>query len=234
MKRNPPNLFFVDHLEELRSRLIKCLLAFFLGTCLVYPFLDSFLRLIVQPVGTLVFTAPSEALVVRLQLALWGGFFLALPVMIYQIWMFVSAALTEPEKKYVLFFAPASFLLFVAGAAFAYFVMIPFCLSFFLSFSRDWLVPMITVKNYLSFAGTFVLAFAVTFELPLILMFLTKIGIATPAFLIQKRRHAIVLILIVSAVITPPDVVSQIIMACPLMILYEIGIFFSRLTYRKK
>ena len=119
------------------------------------------------------------------------------------------------------------------GAVFAYFVTIPISIRFLLSFSTDLIVPMITVKSYISFVGTMLLAFGVIFELPLVLMFLTKIGIATPAFLMQKRKHAIIIILVVSAFITPPDFITQLIMAVPLVILYEVGIVASKLTYRE-
>ncbi|MBI5415324.1 MAG: twin-arginine translocase subunit TatC [Candidatus Omnitrophica bacterium] len=232
MTRNPNDLSFLEHFDELRSRLIKSLIAVAVAACLFYPFVDPVLAFLIRPVGRVVFTSPADAFAARFMLVVWGGVILALPVVLYQFWRFVSAALKEHERKYVSFFAPFSLVLFFAGGAFGYFVMIPVGMKFLLGFATDFMVPMITVQNYLSFVTTLVLAFGVTFELPLVLMFLAKIGIVTPAFLAQKRRHAIVIILIVSAVITPPDAVSQMIMALPLVVLYELGIIVSRFVQR--
>lgn len=230
MRRNPDDLSFIGHLEELRARLIKSLLAVLVAACLFYAFIDRILAALIQPVGKVVFTSPSDAFVARITLAFYGGVVLAMPVILFQIWRFVAAGLKENEKKHIFLFAPFSFLLFVSGGCFAYGIMIPVSLRFLLSFSSAFIVPMITIKNYISFVGMMILAFGITFELPLVLVFLTKMGIVTPPFLVQKRRHAVVLILVVSALVTPPDAVTQIIMAVPLMILYEIGIIACRLT----
>jgi len=223
---------FFDHFEELRNRLIVSILSICIGAGLFYIIIDEVFAILVKPVGQLVFTAPGEAFIARIMLTLLGGFFLALPVILYQIWRFVASGLKGHEIKYVRLFAPCSFLLFILGGLFAYFVIIPLSIRFLLSFSTDFIVPMITIKSYISFVGTMLLAFGIVFELPLILVFLTKIGIATPAFLIQKRNYAIVLILIVSALITPPDFITQLLMAVPLVLLYEAGIIASQLTYR--
>ena len=233
MSKSPNDISFFDHFDELRSRLIKSIIAVLIASCFFYSVIDKVFAILVKPVGKLVFTSPGEAFIARVMLAFFGGLFLALPVILYQIWEFVAAGLKEREAKFVKVFAPCSLLLFVAGGLFAYFVTIPISIRFLLSFSTDTIVPMITIKSYISFFGTMLLAFGVVFELPLILMFLTKIGITTPAFLVQKRRYAIVIILIVSALVTPPDFITQLIMAVPLVILYEIGIVVSKLTYRK-
>ena len=230
MSPKPPEFSFFGHFDELRTRLIKCLLAFFVATCVAYIFVEPVLAFIVKPVGYLIFTAPSDAFIARMSLTFLGGFLLSAPIIIYQIWQFVASGLKEKEQRYIVFFAPLSLIFFVMGALFAYVIMIPFALRFLLSFSTDFMLPMITVKNYISFVGTWVVAFGVVFELPLVLMFLAKIGVATPEFLRQYRRHAIVLILIISAILTPPDVVSQILMAVPLMVLYEIGIIMVAYT----
>lgn len=232
MSANPDEFSFFEHFNELRWRLIKSLAAVAVAACLFYPFVDPVLAFLIRPVGRVVFTSPSDAFVARFMLVIWGGVILALPVILFQFWRFVSAGLKGHERKYVALFGPLSLVLFFAGAAFGYFVMIPVGMKFLLGFATDFMVPMITVQNYLSFVTTLVLAFGATFELPLILMFLAKIGIVTPAFLAQKRKHAVVIILIVSAVITPPDAVSQLIMALPLVVLYELGIIVSRLVQR--
>jgi sec-independent protein translocase protein TatC len=233
MNQKVNELSFLDHLDELRSRLIKSFVAVIVAACFFYSFIDSILTVLIRPVGRVVFTSPSDAFVARVTLAVCGGIVLAVPVILYQIWMFVSEGLKEREKRYVYFFGPCSLILFILGALFAYFVMIPVSIKFLLSFSTESIVPMITLQNYISFVGMLILAFGVVFELPLVLMFLTKIGVVTPLFLSEKRRHAVVLILIVSAVLTPPDAVTQLIMAGPLTVLYELGILISRLVYKK-
>ena len=233
MKRNPDTLSFFEHLYELRGRVIKSVIVFIAASCIFYNFVDPVLQFLIKPVGKLVFTAPADAFVTRINLTMYGGFLLALPFVVYQIWQFVAIGLKETEKKYILWFGPISLVLFFCGTLFAYFVAIPISLHFLLSFATDHIEPMITIKSYISYIGSFILAFGVVFEMPLVLMFLAKIGIATPEFLVQKRRHAIVLILIISAILTPPDVVSQIIMAAPMLILYEISILFCRINFQQ-
>ncbi|OGX28264.1 MAG: twin arginine-targeting protein translocase TatC [Omnitrophica WOR_2 bacterium RIFCSPHIGHO2_01_FULL_48_9] len=227
-------LSFFDHLEEFRGRLIKSIIAFLFAASIVYRFVDRILASVIKPVGAVVFTYPSEAFLAHVSLTIWGGIILASPVIIYQIWRFVCLALTAQERKYVLIFGPLSLVCFLAGVAFGYGVMIPMSMQFLLSFASDTMVPMLSVNKYISYTGSMVFAFGIVFELPLVLLFLTKIGIATPAFLIQKRKYALVIILIVSAILTPPDVLSQFLMAGPLVVLYEIGIVVSKFTYRTK
>ncbi len=233
MSENPRHLSWGGHLDELRGRLLKIIITVVLMSIIVYRFIDKILVFIIKPVGQLVFTSPADAFLARITLVFFVGLFLSFPVTLYQIWKFVAVGLKQTEIKYVYFFGPCSFFLFVLGGLFAYFITIPISIRFLLSFSSDFIVPMITIKSYISFIGTMILAFGVVFELPLVLMFLTKIGIATPDFLAQKRRYAVVLILIVSAIITPPDIITQLIMAGPLIVLYEVGILVSRITYRE-
>ncbi len=227
-------LTFLDHCEELRKRLIKSLIAIAVCSLIFYYYIDTILAIIIKPIGSLIFTSPQQAFLAKMNLTLLGGFLLSLPIVLYQIWRFVSLGLTSKEKRQVFFFGPFSLICFLVGVAFAYFVMIPFTLKFLLSFSSDRMVPMITVNEYIIFVGTLILVCGVTFELPLLILFLTKIGIATPEFLRQKRKHAIILILIISAIITPPDALSQILVSIPLIVLYEIGIFVSQLTLRSE
>lgn len=233
MNRNPKDLSFFGHVDELRGRLIKSIVAVLIASFLFYGFIDKVFAILIKPVGKLVFTSPGEAFVARIYLALFGGFFLALPVLLFQVWKFVAAGLKEREIRYIRIFGPGSFVLFILGGIFAYFIAIPISVQFLLSFSSDIIVPMITIKSYIAFVGTMLLAFGLVFELPLVLMFLTIIGVATPAYLIHKRRYAVVIILIISAFVTPPDVITQMIMAVPLILLYEIGIITSKLIYRK-
>ena len=225
---------FLGHLEELRVRLIKSLLVLTLTSFFSCVFAGELLKLLIKPVGHLVFTSPSEAFLATFHVTLFSGVILAFPFILYQFWAFASEALRESERKYVRIFGPLSLILFLSGIIFGYFVMVPISLNFLLSFSSASLVPMIRASEYLSFVGSFVLAFGVVFELPLILVFLAKIGIASPEFLRHNRRTAIVFIFIISAILTPPDCASQLLMAVPLLVLYELGILLSKMTYRPK
>jgi len=218
----------LDHLEELRSRLIKSVVFFIICSCFFYKYADQAFFFFIQPVGRLVFTSPTEGFSAYLSLTLLGGIFLSMPFIFYQAWRFISAGLSDDERRYTIFFVPLSFLFFAGGAFFGYAVILPIALKFLLSFSSPWLMPMITAGKYISFAGTLILSFGIAFELPLIIVFLTKMGIVNPKSLAEKRRYVIVLLFIVSALLTPPDCVSQILMALPLWGLYEAGILLSR------
>jgi sec-independent protein translocase protein TatC len=222
----------VEHLDELRGRILKALLMFLVCTVIIYRAGDAIFYFLTRPVGTLVFIDPPEAFLTYIRVALWGGFFAAVPFILYQIWAFIVSGLHRHERRYLLVFLPFSVLLFFGGAAFGLIVIIPIGLKLLLSFGTEFMRPMITVSRYVSFVGTLTLAFGIVFQLPIILLFLTRIGIVTPYILQQKRVYAITLIFIVAATLTPPDVISQIAMAIPLMVLYEIGIIFARIGYR--
>ena len=239
-----PKAYWWDHLEELRSRLVKSILALLAASTAFFYFVDEFLIFLTAPVKGLTaggltaeplhFISPAEAFLAHVLLTFLGGFCLALPVVCYQFWAFVAAALTPTERKYVLWCAPASLVLFAAGAVFAYLVVLPISLKFLMSFASADLVPMITVYKYLSFVGTLCLGFGLVFEMPLAVVFLALIGIASPAYLGHIRRYVIVGVFAVSALVTPPDVVSQFLMALPLIVLYELSIVLARVVYRPR
>ncbi|NQT46550.1 MAG: twin-arginine translocase subunit TatC [Candidatus Omnitrophica bacterium] len=231
---NDKKLTLVEHLGELRGRLIKSVAAVIIFSGILYSSSGKILNILSRPVGKLVFISPVELFLVYIKVALFGGFFLASPVIIYQIWRFVSAGLKPSENKAIIIFGPASFLLFLLGASFAYFVIMPVGIHFLLGFATDAIKPMITVNNYISFISMITIAFGAIFELPIVVLFLTKIGLVTPTLLYSKRRHIILSIFILSAMLTPPDVVTQILMAIPLLVLFEVSVLLSRFVYRKK
>lgn len=228
IQRQNNQLTFIDHLEEFRNRLVKAVIFFIGAGCLCYLYVDRVLEFLLKPVGQLYFLSPTEAFETHIFVTIFGGFLLSLPFIFFQFWQFVSTALTSPERRYLSIFIPLSVFLFILGSAFAYFVVLPFSLTFLLSFSSPLIKPMITVGRYIHFVGTLVLAFGVIFEFPLVMLFLIKIGLATPEFLIQQRRYAIVIIFILSAILTPPDWVSQLFMALPLLLLYEVSIGLAK------
>ena len=231
---------FTSHLEELRKRIIICLIAVVAGFLLSYNFAETIFALLVQPLkeqlpaeSWLIFTGLTEAFVVYLKLAFYAGLILASPVILWEVWCFVAPGLYDHEKKYVFPFVISASLLFFTGVSFCYLVVFPFSFKFFMSYSTDTLKPLPAMKEYLSFAFQILLAFGIIFELPVFILFLAKLGLVTERMLRQQRKFAIVIIFIVAAVLTPPDVFSQCLMAAPLLLLYEISIIVARIFGRK-
>lgn len=221
----------MGHMEELRRRLIISILT--VGACSIFSYFysDRILAILKKPFPhSLVFIAPQEPFIITLKIALFGGIIFALPIIIYQVWRFISSGLKEKEKKYLFVFVPFSLLLFLSGASFAYFLVIPIGLRFLLSFGGGSLQPMISISKYLSFITLMTLAFGIVFELPLVFMLLVKIGIVTPQFLAKKRKVFIVGIFILAAILTPPDAFTQILLAVPLLILYEVSILLTKMV----
>ena len=221
---------FTEHLEELRWRLIIIIatITVWFGVC--YTYSEDIMRFVQKPLNQkLIFISPTEAFFVNLKIAFFVAIFLSLPVIIYQFWAFVAPGLLEKEKKYTLPFIISATVCFIIGSAFSYFIVLPVGTKFLLSFAGSELKPMISVNNYISFVGRFMIGSGVIFEFPVVIFFLSKIGIATPEFLSQKRGYAILGIFILSAVLTPPDIFTMFIMAIPLLALYEISIIIARL-----
>jgi sec-independent protein translocase protein TatC len=224
-------LTLVEHLEELRGRIIKSLVVFLLCTAGVYNFTPKVIPLLAKPVKKLIFIAPQEAFITYIKVSLLLGFFLSSPFILYEIWKFIATGLMPRERRYILIFAPLSFIFFILGSCFAYFIVVPLGIRFLLGFANDFVTPMITISKYVSFVTMFVLIFGIVFELPLIILFLTKLNIVTPQFLRKKRKHMVVLIFILAALFTPPDVVTQLLLSFPLLLLYEMGVFLSKIAY---
>jgi len=224
----------LEHLGELRKRIINSLLVVAFCACLVYPFIPDIIKNLTHPVGKLYFLTPTEAFFTRVKLTIFLGLFISLPFVFYQIWIFVERGLLSREKKFVLPITLLSFLLFTAGACFGYFVIVPVGVQFLLSYGTETLVPMISVSRYISFLFALVFSFGLIFELPLVIGFLTKIGILNYQGLKKNRRIAIVAIFIVAAALTPgPDVFSQLLMAGPLLVLFETGVLVAYLIEKK-
>ena len=225
---------FMEHLGELRTRIVRALTALLIGTVIVLPFSQYIVDWLAKPVTKLnyelVFTAPAEAFWVQMKVGLIVGIFLAAPAILWQIWAFVAPGLHEHEKKYALPFVVIGSALFIGGGAFSLFVVTPYAIQFLLSYARPGLKPMITLQNHIDFLLKFTLAFGAVFELPLIITMLSKMGIVTPQFLSKNRKYAILINFIIAAILTPtPDIFNQTLMAGPLCLLYEIGIISARI-----
>jgi sec-independent protein translocase protein TatC len=229
----------IEHLEELRQKIIKIILAVLLGTIISFVFFnDIILEIITKPIAgkdlSLVQLTVTEAFLTKLKVSVLTGTIITIPYTAWQIWSFVLPALYSHERKYIYMITPFSAFLFTAGIVFAYFVVLPLALIFFISQGGGSLVPMLSFARYVSFVLGFLLPFGLVFQLPLAVIFLTKIGVIDYKFLKSKRKYAILIIFIVAAVLTPPDVISQVLMAAPVLVLYEISILISWIIRRKK
>ena len=234
---------FLDHLEELRVRLLKSVVAVTIcvaiGFLLVIKF--DFIGLLERPIlpyldgRKLIFTHPGDSFSIVMQVSFGLGFALAGPVLLYQLWAFLSPALYKHEKKVVIPLLFAATCLFLMGAALAYFFVLPFALKFLMDFQTDALTPMITARDYFDFATSLALSMGAVFELPILLVGLTALGIITPTQLRHFRRHALVASFAGAAIITPGDLITTTLMlAVPLYLLYEVSIVASALVFRRK
>ncbi|MCK4575828.1 twin-arginine translocase subunit TatC [candidate division WOR-3 bacterium] len=217
----------LDHLEELRKRILYSIVAVIVCAIIGYVVSEYVIAFITQPVENLVFLAPTEAFVTKLKVSLICGLFMALPVIFYHFWRFVKPALYLHERKYLMLAVFFSTFFFFSGVVFAFIVVIPVGLRFLLSFETDKLQATLSISNYITFITKILLAFGIIFQLPVVSFFLTKMRILKPQFLRKSRRVAIVLIFIAAALLTPPDIFTQLLMAGPLIILFEISIWVS-------
>ncbi|MCX7957795.1 MAG: twin-arginine translocase subunit TatC [Deltaproteobacteria bacterium] len=229
------------HIKELRRRIIISLAAVLCGFVIAYTFADTIFHALFLPLkealpdksGNLYFTGVAEPFFLFLKLAFVSGIFIASPVIIYQIWLFIRPALYEKEKKFTLLFVFFGSLFFIGGALFGYFLIFPNVFRFFLSFGAEYLTPIITINEYFSLAVSLLLVFGLLFELPLIMFFLIIMNILPSEFFRKNRRYAIVAIIIFAAIVTPTtDAVTLILLSIPLVFLYELGIILSSIYKR--
>ena len=227
---------FLDHLEELRSTLIACIVAW-IGLSVVLWFfsgrtLDFLLDTI--PVESVYFNAPTEAFMIRLKLSFILGFLVAFPFILFKFWSFVSPGLFSREKRIVfplIFFATA---LFYLGVLFAYWVLVPIVLEFLVKFGTEMLQPLLSIGKYFAFVARLCFAFGIVFQLPLVIVFLTSIGAISARALLRQWRWAILVIFVTAAVLTPPDPASQLLMAVPLVLLFLVSVLLSLVIERKR
>lgn len=226
---------FTVHLGELRGRLIRSLVAMALAFCLCYAFAERLLYFLWLPAGRpLVFIAPTEAFFAHLKVALLASLVLVWPYICYQVWAFVAPGLYDKERRYTVPFVVSATFMFLLGGAFVYTLILPYGMAFLLGYGSATLVPMISVGAYISFSVRLLIAFGAIFELPVVMVLLGKLGLVTPQMLSRNRKYVIVLSFLVAAVLTPPDVFTQVLMAVPLLILYEVSILLTRWTAPKK
>ncbi len=246
-----------EHLGELRNRIVVSLIvvAVAFGVCFNYS--EYIFNLLTSPLHytlkfsidnpyisfvpsnkpgiNLVFLAPAEALWMHMKIAFISALIISSPLIFFEIWRFIAPGLLDKEKKYALPFIVTTSFLFLIGALFCFIIILPFAMNFLLNYKTENLQPMISVEKYMDFCLKFILAFGAIFELPVILVFLTRMGIVSHEFLSKNRKYAVLIAFIVAAVLTPtPDAFNQTLMAVPIIILYETGIWASRIFNKKK
>ena len=226
-------LTIMEHLDELRTRLIISVIALVGATMFMFAFTGTFLEILLVPSGGIkpIFLKPTEMFVTYFKVALIGGAALAMPVIVYQLIRFVVPGLKASEKKYLYFVVPVTTILFLAGLAFGYYVLLPFALRYLLTFGGDIATAQISIGEYISFVTTLLLWMGAAFELPIIIVFLAKVKIVNHKQLRSYWKYAFMGAFVAAAIITPtPDPINQCMVAIPLYLLYEIGVLFSRVV----
>ena len=228
------------HLQELRKRLILSFIGVGAGFAICYAFAEPIFDLLAIPLlkvmpkgSSLIFTSVAEAFFTYMKVAFIAGLILASPFVLYQVWAFVAPGLYRHEKKYVVPFILAGSFFFAIGISFGYYIAIPVGFKFLLGYATDFIKPMPSMKEYLSFSIKFLLAFGIVFEFPVVLVLLARIGVVNAKMLAKQRKYAILLIFIFAAILTPPDIISQVILALPLIGLYELSILLSKIFGKK-
>lgn len=243
-----------SHLEDLRSRIIRSLLFILAGFAACYFFREPLFELLKVPMNSrlvlaprspfisfikrdapynLYFLAPAEAFWMYMKVSFLAGLSVTLPLVLWQLWKFISPGLLSHERKYAVPFVFVATAMFYIGLGFCFIIILPFAMDFLLGFSEN-LKPMISVGNYVDFCLKFLIAFALIFELPLVIIMLTRMGVVTPTALARKRKYAVLGAFILAAFLTPtPDAFNQTLMALPIIVLYEGGIMASKLIWRK-
>ncbi len=225
----------LEHLDELRTRIIKSLLAIAFGSAVAYFFLDEITNYLTLPVGKLYYMRPGEAFFTYLKIDIAAGFLIALPIIFYHAWKFFLPALTRDERAVMGVLVPASVTLFFVGMAFSFFLILPVALKFFMGFGEESenLQSMFSFASYFEFVILFVLPFGFVFELPLVIIVLGKLGILTSEILGKYRRYVFFFAFVIGALVTSPDVITQIAVAIPVVLLYEVGYLVVKYILRR-
>lgn len=247
---------FTNHLEELRRRLMISVISIVVGFAACFNYSEYLYQWLIRPMHytikismetpyltflkranptDLVFLAPAEAFWMYMKVSLIAGLVLAMPVIFWQVWRFISPGLHKKEKRMAVPFVGITTTLFFLGTGFCFLIVLPFAMNFLLNFRTESLTPMISVERYVDFCLKFILAFGVIFELPVVIVFLSRLGIVSPDSLARNRKYAVLLAFVAAALLTPtPDAFNQTLMAVPIMVLYESGILAARIMGKRK
>ncbi|MBI2868505.1 MAG: twin-arginine translocase subunit TatC [Chloroflexi bacterium] len=230
-------LTVLGHLNELRQRLIRSVIAVVITTALSFIFADRIFQVLLRPAGDtpFIYTEVTEMMGTYMKVCLAAGIGLAMPYLVFQLIMFVSPALTRREKRYVYLVIPWIALMFLGGVAFGYFFMLPRAIEFLVGFGGDIASPQIKIGNYISLITKLLLAVGLSFEMPVITTFLARLGVVKPGWLAGRRKFAVVAAFIIGAIITPTmDPVNQTFIAAPLIVLYELSIWLAKLVQPRR
>ncbi|MGE6376814.1 twin-arginine translocase subunit TatC [Peribacillus muralis] len=225
----------MEHMEELRSRIIKTLIGFVAAFIVSFIFVQDIYEVLIKDMdGKLAVLGPSDILGVYMMIAAVCAISVTIPLAAYQLWRFVAPALKLEERKVTFRFIPGLFILFITGIAFGYFVLFPIVLGFLTSLFAGQFEMVFTAEKYFRFMINLILPFGILFEMPLVVMFLTRLGIINPAVLKKSRKISYFALVIISILITPPDIISDIMVIIPLLMLYEMSVQLSTIVYRKR
>jgi len=232
---------FIAHLKELRDRLVVSLAGLAVAFIVAYSFKEKIFHFLMQPFikvmpagSSFIFTSITEAFITYFKVSLVAALFLAAPIILYEVWMFMAPGLYEKEKKYIAPFIIFGSFFFVGGALFCYYVTMPVVYHFFVSYAGTMIIPMPSLKEYMNLTLKMLIIFGLIFQMPLIAYYLAKAGIINYRGLAKKRRYAILGIAVLSAIITPPEVSSQLLMALPMYGLFELSVVIARVFGRKE
>lgn len=229
-------LTLVEHLSELRRRIIIIFLGIIAGSIIAYRFVDIIVELLVKPADKLdfIYLSPPELFLAYIKISIISGLIISSPITLGQIWLFVRPGLREKERKYLRLALWMGIIFFLIGVGFAYFTMVPITINFFTQVSREGIAPLFSFDSYLSFISSLLLSSGLVFELPLLIILLTQLKLITASTLRKYRKYVILIIFIIAAIITPPDVISQILLGLPMVFLYEISIWLANIIGKRK
>ncbi|WP_406243472.1 twin-arginine translocase subunit TatC [Tissierella carlieri] len=229
-------LTLVEHLSELRKRIIIIFIAIILGAVASYKYIDIIIEYMVKPAQKLefIYLSPPELFMAYIKIAIVVGIIISSPISLMQIWLFVKPGLKKNERKYLLLALYLGIVFFLVGSVFAYFTIIPITIEFFTQVSVEQIAPLFSFDSYLSFISSLLFSFGLVFELPLLIILLTQLNLITANTLKKYRKIVILIIFIIAAILTPPDVVSQVLLALPMVFLYELSIWISAWIGRRK
>lgn len=238
---NEESMNYLEHLEELRWRIIKIIIGIIIGGIIIAIFMEPIMNYVILlpakktiPQMTIINLKPYGQFILYMEVIIIGGIIVSIPNILFQTWKFIEPALKPGERKYVTVVIVFSTLCFLVGIAFAYFVMLPTALNFFANFGTEFIDNKIAANEYMRFIISVCLAAGIVFELPMISFFLSRLGILNPGFMRKYRKHAIVLILILAGILTPgPDIASQLLLGVPLFLLYEFSILICKYSQKK-
>lgn len=229
-------LTLVEHLGELRKRIIIIIISLIIGTIISYKYIDLITEYMIKPSKGLefIYLSPPELFIAYIKISLMCGAVVSSPINLIQIWLFVKPGLKKNERKYLLLALFMGIIFFGLGVIFSYYTIIPITIEFFIQMSGNQIEPLFSFQNYLSFVLSLLFSFGLVFELPLLIILLTKLNLVTDKSLKKYRKIVILVIFILAAVLTPPDIISQVLLALPMLLLYEFSIWISAIICKRK